>query len=194
MTISDAKTLEDLLWKERANTYYWRKKSEEYWELFVREKTSWRLHVGSPLVSPKHLIGTPSAQGYAWQYWAAFCPCCKRPIDISLERTSEDTTDSEELTQREDNQDWKADVENTSDAVCEKLSSHVVNHNCGGPFSNVSACGVEEWLPHHEVTKLAYRGVLWGACKALLIAGCPIVPYNLKARWTDVYLLYASSL
>ena len=42
--------------------------------------------ISSPLNAHEQLVNAPRGQGQLWSWYAASCPCCKRPIDLTVVR------------------------------------------------------------------------------------------------------------
>mmetsp|Transcript_126748 Transcript_126748/g.370433 ORF Transcript_126748/g.370433 Transcript_126748/m.370433 type:complete len:627 (-) Transcript_126748:239-2119(-) len=54
-----------------------------------REELDWKwkhLRVSTPLTPVAQTILHPEQQGWAWKWFAASCPCCKRPVDVTFLR------------------------------------------------------------------------------------------------------------
>ena len=80
-----AKIIEDLEWKlqrELQNSDWWWKKC---WELEGQLQTQ-ALRVTSPLTKHTEWGDTPKQQGHHWSWYTVFCPCCKRPLDVTMMR------------------------------------------------------------------------------------------------------------
>jgi len=80
-----AKIIEDLEWKlqrELQNSDWWWNKC---WELEEQLQTQ-VLRVTSPLTRHTEWGGTPRQQGHLWSWYTVSCPCCKRPLDVTMMR------------------------------------------------------------------------------------------------------------
>ena len=64
--------------------------AQRWWLRFLEKDFESRaasaLKISSPLNSHEQLVNAPRGQGPLWSWYAASCPCCKRPIDLTVVR------------------------------------------------------------------------------------------------------------
>ena len=67
--------------KAKADAHWW-------WLRFLGKDLESRgapaLKISSPLNTHEQLVNAPRGQGPLWSCYAASCPCCKRPIDLTV--------------------------------------------------------------------------------------------------------------
>lgn len=81
--------------KRREDIEAWRQAYRELEEQIRFEKEQekardWKeCWVSSPLTKFKDIVSKSSDGGWGWKYFAGSCPCCRRPLDITLHRASD---------------------------------------------------------------------------------------------------------
>ena len=66
-------------------------------ELSEEGEWVWRHdRVSSPLTSVSHHLVRPSQSGWAWRWFETFCPCCKKPLDVTMLRVQNGDTETQE--------------------------------------------------------------------------------------------------
>uniref|UniRef100_A0A7S4W6J3 Nucleotide-diphospho-sugar transferase domain-containing protein n=1 Tax=Alexandrium monilatum TaxID=311494 RepID=A0A7S4W6J3_9DINO len=71
--------------------------SNWWWEEVQRLRTEvqrleerWAtVQVTSPLTGQQHWLPKPSSGGWAWRHFETYCPCCKRPVGVTVHRFAE---------------------------------------------------------------------------------------------------------
>ena len=74
----------DSPWKQVA----WLKKKFKHLQAKVKTEASTRYHVcvSSPLTKYKEWANSSSSEDRNWKHFEVFCPCCKRPLDVTVTR------------------------------------------------------------------------------------------------------------
>ena len=66
-------------------------------ELSEEGEWLWRhARVSSPLTRVSHHLVRPSQSGWAWRWFETFCPCCKKPLDVTMLRVQNGDTETQE--------------------------------------------------------------------------------------------------
>lgn len=92
------KEIEDLRWRLRkyvANTTWWREEFRRLERQLQRESSAWKnCKVTSPLTKLEQWCSGISSSGWLWHTWEVSCPCCKRPLDVTVLRDDTEATET----------------------------------------------------------------------------------------------------
>lgn len=114
--------------------------------------------VSSPLTAVAHNLRFPRKSGWAWKWFEAFCPCCKRPLDVTMLRVP--ATELGSVTRADDlvNGNINSDV---SEQECNEFNPHSTSIKDWSP-----GCPKNTSLPaasKDPSTRFAQVAVLWGS-------------------------------
>jgi len=85
--VAECESLRWHLWKAKENGNWWWQEAQR----LGQEAKHWTgVQVSSPLTGQEHWIPKPSSEGWAWRHFPAHCPCCKRPLGVTVHRYSND--------------------------------------------------------------------------------------------------------
>jgi len=81
------------LGKEQLVSEWWWLETRRLQGLLEKEASAWKnCRVTSPLTGLQQMSLGMSNEGWLWHHWETSCPCCKRPLDITVLREEESPT------------------------------------------------------------------------------------------------------
>jgi len=82
----------DLEYQKEWSDWWW-VECQRLQQLLEQEASAWRTcRVTSPLNKVEQWCETMTNQGWLWHHWEQYCPCCKKPLDITVLRNDRPPT------------------------------------------------------------------------------------------------------
>ena len=139
---------------------------------------------------------TSQGEGWHWRWFAGSCPCCKRPVDVTVFRHHPDADVLEEPLRWQDSDD--EEVAEIGTACMDTLSSRATN-----PFSPIAADDKIVQAPEvtqasadgNTITHNAYIVTLWGSAPGYVL-GAMVLGQRLLELGTcaDLLLLHTDDV
>lgn len=109
VTTPEHDVLKNLQWdlerSRSATWWYWEEcqrleaKLKEYQHLEAEFLTPKWVRISSPLTKNDLYVQKPTERGYHWSWYEASCPCCKRPLDVTLVRNDTPAKSNVDITE-----------------------------------------------------------------------------------------------
>ena len=153
---------------------------------------AWTHETALPL--PTLPDGDEVREARGWRYWTTWCPCCRRPLDVSAFKSAEYWEHHEaawfDQTLEQDESDGKLDAVNSSTA-CELQSAPLTAAATATGKSEVAGCSVAST----SGARYAYVAVLWGYDTGFVL-GALVLGAGLRASGTkhDLVLLHTDDI
>ena len=151
-------------------------------ELIEESEWQWRqVRMTSSLTGVKHHVLCPSGEGWAWRWFESFCPCCKRPIDVTMLRCANKVREAEE--REEDSDDVGPETASTEMAK-EKLAALSISSEIAGVAESPAGC-----------ERCAMAVVMWGTSPGFAL-GALVLGAQLRELGTaaDLLLLHTDEV
>ena len=153
---------------------------------------AWTHETALPL--PTLPDGDEVREARGWRYWTTWCPCCRRPLDVSAFKSAEYWEHHEaawfDQTLEQDESDGKLDAVNSSTA-CEVQSAPLTAAATATGKPEVAGCSVAST----SGARYAYVAVLWGYDTGFVL-GALVLGAGLRASGTkhDLVLLHTDDI
>ena len=92
--------IDDLQWrleKTEESAVWWKQEARRLKQCLTDEPSTWCFcRVTSPLTTLEQWCSGMSDEGWGWHHFEVFCPCCKRPLDVTVLRSNRPSGNSTE--------------------------------------------------------------------------------------------------
>ena len=92
--------IDDLRWrlkKAEESAGWWEQETRRFEQCLTDEPSTWCFcRVTSPLTTLEQWCSGMSDEGWGWHHFEVFCPCCKRPLGVTVLRSNRPSGNSTE--------------------------------------------------------------------------------------------------